>query len=317
MTAAVVLASATVATATAMPAKRPGSTAAAVCEPDAQRTAVGAAMARLDRVDDQPSYTARQLRRIDRRLDRALADKQQAGASTGRLGLNLRIPVAVHVIDGRRARGPSRYAVARQLEVRNRAYDGGQSAHNARTRFRFYEDSFDRTRNQRWYTAALFDDADRELRRRLHRGGPETLNLYFSAPQSPQAESVVLGWSTVPWLAARNPRLDGVTVHQESMPGGDLQQYNRGDTAVHEVGHWLGLLHTFEGGCSAGNDRVADTPAEAEPSLTCETGRDTCESEGLDPIRNFMNYSFDSCMNMFTPGQGARMTDNWLADRTP
>ena len=76
-------------------------------------------------------------------------------------------------------------------------------------------------------------------------------------------------------------------------------------------------FHTFEGGCSAGNDRVDDTAAEAQPSLTCEVGRDTCDADGLDPVRNFMNYSFDSCMNMFTPGQVSRMTDNWLAYRTP
>ncbi len=222
-----------------------------------------------------------------------------------------------HVIDGNRSLGPSKRAVTRQINVLNRAFDGGQSTRSHKTRFRFYLESFDRTRNQRWYTASLFDEGDRELRRKLHRGGPESLNLYFSAPRSPQADSVVLGWSTVPWQARRNPLLDGVTIHHESMPGGGLTRYDRGDTAVHEVGHWLGLFHTFQGGCSPQNDLVADTPAEAKPSLSCEIGRDTCEADGLDPIRNFMNYSFDSCMTMFTPDQVARMTDNWLAYRTP
>ena len=275
-------------------------------------------MARLGRVDDTKDYTARQLRRIDRRLDRTLARQQSARSRGGaRFGLTLRVPVHAHVIDGSHARGPAKRAVARQLDVLNRAYAGEQSIRSSATRFRFYLESFDRTRNQRWYTAALFDRGDRQLRRQLHKGGPESLNLYFSAPHSPQADSVVLGWSTVPWQARRNPRLDGVTIHHESMPGGELRRYNRGDTAVHEVGHWLGLFHTFEGGCSKRNDLVADTPAEAEPSLSCERGRDSCRAEGLDPIHNFMDYSFDSCMNMFTPDQVARMTDNWLAYRTP
>ena len=221
-----------------------------------------------------------------------------------------------HVIDGNNSRGPSKRAVVRQVGILNRAFDGGQSQYNTATPFQFYLESFDRTRNQRWRTAALFDEADLEARRHLHQGGPDALNLYFSAPHSAN-QNVVLGWSTVPWLVKRYPRVDGVTVHEESMSGGDLDGYNRGDTVGHEVGHWLGLFHTFEGGCSARNDRVEDTPAESDASVFCDVGRDTCPSKGLDPVRNFMNYSFDFCMNRFTPGQVARMTDNWLAYRTP
>ena len=288
------------------------------CEPAAQPGVAAAPMARLSRAEGQRSYTLRELRRIDRRLDRVLARKEISGArGDARFGLVLRIPVYAHVIDGTHSRGPTERAVRRQIDVLNSAYGGGQSEESAATRFRFYLESFDRTRNERWFTASLFDAADKELRRRLHQGGPEALNLYISAPRSTQTDNIVLGWSTVPWKARRHPNLDGVTIHRASLPGGGFSRYNRGDTTVHEVGHWLGLFHTFEGGCSPGNDRVEDTPAEAEPSLGCEIGRDTCESEGLDPIRNFMNYSFDDCMNMFTPGQAARMTDNWLAYRTP
>ena len=86
-----------------------------------------------------------------------------------------------------------------------------------------------------------------------------------------------------------------------------------GDTLVHEVGHWLMLHHTFNSGCSASGDFVADTPKEATPAFNCPEGRDTCAAEGLDPIRNFMDYTQDSCMVMFTPGQADRMSDAWLA----
>lgn len=58
-----------------------------------------------------------------------------------------------------------------------------------------------------------------------------------------------------------------------------------------------------------------DTPTEASPTFNCPVGRDTCAAAGDDPIRHFMDYSQDSCMNRFTQGQADRMSDAWLASR--
>ena len=96
--------------------------------------------------------------------------------------------------------------------------------------------------------------------------------------------------------------IDGVVILDESMPDGTAGKYALGDTLTHEVGHWLMLHHTFNNGCSASGDFVADTLKEHTRSSTARDA-DTCAA-GLDPIHNFMDYTQDSCMDMFTNGKG-------------
>ncbi len=226
-----------------------------------------------------------------------------------RLAARVNIPVYVHVIKGkhRGERNPaSRAKVRGVIATLNRAAAGGQSSYSTPLRYRFFIKKIGYTKNERWYHAYLFGPRDRQAKRKLHRGNARTLNLYINGG-GPRGNPV-LGWARFPWQYKSTPALDGVTVNVAGLRGGSARGYNLNDTVVHETGHWLGLYHTFQGGCSAQGDLVADTPSEAEPSFGCSGRRDTCASDpGFDPVRNFMDYSLDSCMNLFSAGQVQRM----------
>jgi hypothetical protein len=240
---------------------------------------------------------------------------EQRIARGGRPKPNATVPVWVHVIS--RGAGFENgevpdHMVRAQVRVLNDSFLGRTGGASSGLGFELA--GITRTTNAVWFERMVFDlDVELAAKAALRRGGGETLNLY-TVDGGPY-----LGWAYFPGiLDTRNAVLDGVVVDFRSLPGGTYEIYSEGDTGTHEVGHWLALYHTFDGGCSSRGDFVADTPAEFSPAFFCPVGRDSCPQRpnpGLDPIENFMDYTQDSCMFMFTAGQVERMRAAFAAYR--
>jgi len=173
-----------------------------------------------------------------------------------------------------------------------------------------------RIHNPEWFTeAGPGAPLEQEMKATHNIGDAATLNVYT---MTFNATTKSLGAASIPSAYYREPKLDGVTIRHSTVTGGSRENFNMGRTLTHEVGHWLGLFHTFEGGCDNGvGDNVADTPPQSSGSEGCPKGRDSCPGDGPDLINNFMDYSNDACMDSFTKGQTERMKEAARAFRRP
>jgi hypothetical protein len=277
----------------------------------------GPANARLAKgahVTDPNTVTEARAAQMDAQLRSGLATLgYRAHPATLKPG-SVNVSTYVHVItkdDG--TGGPTKTMIIRQMHVLNKAYAGESSKQAAATPFVFTLKHVDYTANSDWYHWSNPSDDpadDHEAKAALHKGTYRDLNVYIAS-----LGGGLLGYATFP--GGKLVR-DGLVILDQSMPGGTASPYNEGDTATHEIGHWLGLFHTFQNGCDRPGDRVSDTPSQNDGRniFNCMKSEDTCpDKPGLDPIHNFMNYSDDPCMDRFTAGQAQRMSDTWVVYR--
>jgi hypothetical protein len=217
------------------------------------------------------------------------------------------VPVWFHVVHDGPIANLTQEQIDAQINVLNVTFGGGEGGVN--TGFKFKLAGVTRTDNGEWLRHGFGDKTERDMKRALHRGGRETLNIYSTEA------SLYLGWAYFPNLSDSRLYLDGIVIDWESFIGTSTRyagRYDQGETTTHEAGHWLNLYHTFQGGCNAKGDYVDDTPFQRIATNGCPEGQDSCKEPGLDPIHNYMDYSYDTCYTEFTAGQAARMQDAWL-----
>jgi hypothetical protein len=255
---------------------------------------------------DHRELSAAEQKAIDARTAEILKAKKARGLApaAGTLA-SATVPVYIHVMRDSAGNGDvTDTQIAQQIAELNQDFAGGESSAAANTGFNFTLAGTFRYNNNQWHK----DRQSTTYRSQTRKGGANALNIWL-------VNFSYLGIATFPWDYSSNPGIDGIRVQYTSLPGGSATNFNLGKTATHEAGHWFGLYHTFQGGCTSTNDSVSDTPAQSSATSGCPAGRDSCSLPGLDPIYNYMDYSYDSCYNQFTPGQSTRISNMWTAYR--
>lgn len=234
------------------------------------------------------------------------------------------IPIAVHIIMGQdidwltgQPAGPvvgdvSDADLTKQIRVLNNAYKGSG--------FQFALSSMDKTQNNDWFNYCMFERTKKPIvaamRNALAINPAKTMNVYICSDFN------ALGMANFPQDYPENSPMHSVNIAYNTLPNGDYAPYNLGKTLIHEVGHYLGLFHTFQGGCNFGNgDGVSDTAFELEPTEGCPKTKDTCPGNtgkyiGKDPVSNYMDYSDDACYTQFSQGQ-IRLMQKKVAKHRP
>lgn len=236
------------------------------------------------------------------------------------------IVVVVHRLES--ATGDGVFAdalVQSQIDVLNEDFQAlagtnGSAGYNSRIRFRlatFDPDNnptpgWTRTTNEFWFND-LPDPVLGTYYDHLAWDPHRYLNIYTLSPEAPGG--LILGY--VPFF----PQEGGVGTAEDGVRclwsafgrPGTATPYDQGRTVTHEVGHHLGLYHTFQSGCGtaaapgcySSGDRICDTEAESASRGGCPAGATSCSSP--DPIHNYMDYTDDLCMNQFTHEQVRRI----------
>lgn len=243
-----------------------------------------------------------------------------ADPSAGRLLSNgdIEIPVVVNVLYKTAAENVSDAQIQSQIDVLNEDFAGTNADHNLTGTYntvkagdihvRFVLDRVIRksTTKKSWRTD---DSMKKSSRGGIDPTSPTTkLNIWVCT-----LSGGILGYAQFP---GGNAATDGVVILNTGFgrTGTAAAPFNKGRTATHEVGHWLNLRHIW-GDATCGNDQVSDTPLHNTANYGCPAAghKSTCSGTPVEMTMNYMDYTDDACMYMFSVGQASRMFATFAA----
>lgn len=243
-----------------------------------------------------------------------------AAYKIGADGVTLELPVYVNVLYKAAAENISNAQIQSQIDVLNEDFAAlnvdynntpsiFQSVRSGDIKIKFVWTTANVTRKATTKTSFRTDDS----MKKSSRGGIDptspstTLNLW-----SCNLSNGILGYAQFPGGSLAT---DGVVIlysafgSRAKYPGGTyISTYDLGRTATHEVGHWFNLRHIW-GDATCGNDQVGDTPAHNTANYNCPAypHYSTCTGTPVEMTMNYMDYTADACMYMFSAGQAVRM----------
>jgi PKD repeat protein len=161
--------------------------------------------------------------------------------------------------------------------------------------------------------STLTDGGDNEVKNLIRWDYRKYMNIWIVKKIGREAagSGIILGYATFPY--STNSSNDGIVMISSRVGTiGTSSKFNAGRTLTHEVGHWIGLYHPFEGGCGGScnstGDRICDTPPVIASSNGCPKNNNSCNNDNpdeLDMVENYLDYSNGNCQNAFTAGQKA------------
>ncbi len=224
----------------------------------------------------------------------------------------IEIPVVVNVLYKTNVQNVSAAQIQTQIDVLNKDFSATNSDYNLTSTYngvksgdvgvRFVLDGINRksTNKRSW---GLNDAMKKSNQGGINPTSPATkLNLWVC-----NLSSGYLGYAQFPGGSLAT---DGVVVDDNALgtTGSAAAPFNKGRTATHEVGHWMNLRHIW-GDATCGNDQVGDTPQHNTANYGCPTAghKSTCSGTPVEMTMNYMDYTDDACMYMFSLGQKSRM----------
>lgn len=229
----------------------------------------------------------------------------------------IEIPVVFNVLYRTTAENISQAQLQSQIDVLNEDYSATNADYNSTSTYgsvksgnigiRFVLDAVNRrsTSKTSWST----NDAMKKSAQGIAPTSPTTkLNIWVC-----NMGGGILGYAQFPGGSSAT---DGVVLDNNATgrTGTAAAPFNKGRTATHEVGHWLNLRHIW-GDATCGNDQVGDTPLHNTANYGCPAAghKSTCTGTPVEMTMNYMDYTDDACMYMFTAGQKTRMLATFAA----